>query len=314
MFLTVTLNPALDKTLRVDANPPGDTIRARDVWDIAGGKGVNVARGLQRLGTDTPVRALMPLGGFPGAHVAELAGAEGMDVVRVPLHGQTRTAITIDDAETCQYWHYLEPGPVFSAAETAAIQSAYLAALDGCGFVAISGSLPSPEAGPLLPWMVRHGREHGVRVALDSSGQASRPGLEAGPWLAKPNVDELRGMLGEALETEAERWSALERLAAWGVRVALLSNGPAEALALAEGVRYRIQPPPVEEVSDLGSGDAMVAGILWATARGYNTEQCLRWGAASGAANAAVWDPCGFTRDAAEHLLSEVQIQQIGHG
>lgn len=310
MFLTVTLNPALDKTLCVDRNPPQDTLRATRVWDIAGGKGVNVARGLLRLEPESVVRAFMPLGGFPGAHVADLARKEGMEVAAVPVSGQTRTAITIDDAETRQYWHYLEPGPRFSEAETAAIQQAYVEALSGCRFAAISGSLPSPEAAPLLPWLVARAREHGVKVALDCSGSMARAGLEAGPWLAKPNVDELRGMLGEALETEAARWSALERLASWGVEISVLSNGPGEVLALACGVRYRITPPRVTEVSDLGSGDAMVAGILWSTARGYNTEQCLAWGAACGAANAEVWDPCGFQRDAAERLLPDVRISR----
>lgn len=314
MFLTVTLNPALDKTLCVERNPPRDTIRATRVCDIAGGKGVNVARGLLRLEPGGAIRAFMPLGGFSGAHVAELARKEGMEVVAVPVSGQTRTAITIDDAETRQYWHYLEPGPLFSQAETAAIQAAYVEALSGCGFAAVSGSLPSPEAAPLLPWMVARAKEHGVKVALDCSGAVARVGLEAGPWLAKPNVDELRGMLGEALETEAERWSALERLANWGVEIGVLSNGSGEVLVLAHGTRYRIEPPRVTEVSDLGSGDAMVAGILWSTARGYNTEQCLAWGAACGAANAEVWDPCGFSRDAVERLLPDVKILEASRG
>lgn len=310
MFLTVTLNPALDKNLRVDRNRPRETLRATAAWDLAGGKGVNVGRGLLRVSAGTArVRALMPLGGHAGAQVADLARDEGMEVTAVPIAGRTRTAITVDDAETSQYWHYLEPGPQLSDAEFGNVRKAFIAALTGCAYAAVSGSLPSPEAGRLLPEMIRLARERGVRLALDSSGGAVRPGLEAGPWLAKPNLEELREILGEPLETRTERWAALERLAAWGVGVTLLSNGPDEALALAGGRRFRIVPPCVTEISDLGSGDAAVAGILWAAAQGYNTEQCLAWGAACGAANAETWDPCGFQRARVEELLTQVRVE-----
>src|SRR5437879_12358188 len=111
-FLTVTLNPALDKTLCVDHNAPGETLRARRVIDIAGGKGLNVARALRSLGGE--VRAFVPLGGHPGAQVADLAREEGIEIVAVPVSGRTRTAFTVQDDRTGKYWHYLEPGPVFT--------------------------------------------------------------------------------------------------------------------------------------------------------------------------------------------------------
>ena len=103
MFLTVTLNPALDKTLQVDHNAPRETLRATRRIDLAGGKGVNVARALLALGAKA--RALMPLGGHPGAQVADLARAEGMEVVAVPVAGVTRAAITIRVPGSRQYWH-----------------------------------------------------------------------------------------------------------------------------------------------------------------------------------------------------------------
>jgi len=307
MFLTVTLNPALDKSLYVDRNAPQETLRARRAVDLAGGKGINVARALLGLG-ESRVRALFPTGGYPGAHVAALARAEGMEVWDVPVSGQSRTALTVFDAETDQYWHYLEPGPELSPDEQRALQDAFIQALDGCHTVAICGSLPSPAAAPLVPWLVQTARERGRRVLLDSFGPALLPALEAGPWLAKPNDAELAATLGEPLGTEAERWAALERLASWGVAVAVLSLGGEGALALADGARYRLLPAPVTEVNDLGGGDSMVAGLGWAAASGYNMRDCLAWGAACGAANAAVWDPGGIRRADVERLLPLVTV------
>jgi len=307
MFLTVTLNPALDKTLSVDRNAPQETLRATRVIDLAGGKGVNVARAVHALGGRA--RALMPLAGHSGAHLADLARAEGLEVAGVPVAGQSRTAITIQDAETGNYWHYLEPGPQLREQDLTRLREGYLWALEGCHTVAICGSLPSPSAATLLPWMVRTAKERRVRVALDAFGPLNRPALEAGPWFAKPNDYEWQTTFGEVLETEAQRWKALERLADWGIRLGVLSLGAEGALALAEGERYRVLPPRVAEVNDLGGGDSMVAGICWAAAEGYPLRESLAWGAACGAANAEVWDPGGIQRSRVEQLLSEVEIR-----
>jgi 1-phosphofructokinase family hexose kinase len=309
MILTVTLNPALDKTLSVNRNTPQDTLRATRGVDIAGGKGVNVARALHALGGRA--RALIPLAGHPGAQVADLARAEGIEVASVPVSGQTRTAITIRDAETGQYWHYLEPGPELREPDLARLREGFLWAIEGCDTLAVCGSLPCAAAAPLVPWMVRTAREAGLRVALDAFGPLNAPALELGPWLAKPNPHEWEMTYGHSLETDADRWSALQRLASYGVTLAILSLGSEGAIALSAGERIRIEPPRVTEVNDLGGGDAMVAGACWAASQGYNLRECLRWGAACGAANAEVWDPCGIELRRVQELLTEVVLHPV---
>lgn len=309
MFLTVTLNPALDKTLCVDRNAPQCTVRATRSVDLAGGKGVNVARALHALGGRA--RALMPLAGHAGAHAADLARAEGLEVASVPVSGQTRTALTIRDAESGQYWHYLEPGPELQEPDLARLREGFLWAMERCHTVALCGSLPSRSAAPLLPWMVKAAREANVRVALDAFGPHNRPALEAGPWMAKPNLYEWETTFGERLETETHRWDALERLAGWGIQLALFSLGSDGAMALSDGKRFRVSAPRVTEVNDLGGGDSMVAGICWAAAAGYELRDCLAWGAACGAANAEVWDPGGISRSRVEDLLKDVDIRPV---
>ena len=311
MFLTVTLNPAVDKTLRVPHNAPDVTLRATEVIDLAGGKGINVARALRALGAST--RNFVPLAGMAGAYLQELAAREGLEMVSIPVaDGQTRTALTIHDAESGRYWHYLEPGPELTERDLDALKKGFVPALRGCRTVTISGSLPSASAAPLVAWMVRAAQERGLAVALDSFGASVRPALELGPWLAKPNVEELEATLGEALDTEARRWTALERLVGWGTRLAVLSMGADGALALAEGDRYRVLPPSVTEINDLGGGDSMLAGLCWAASQGLPARECLAWGAACGAANAEVWDPAGITRARVEQLLPQVQVVPLG--
>src|SRR6476646_9528936 len=102
MILTVTLNPCVDKSLFVDRNVPVESLRPARVIDLAGGKGVNVARALAGLG-ETAL-AFVPLGGHPGAEIADLARQEGLEVLAVPVEGRSRTALTIREERTGQYW------------------------------------------------------------------------------------------------------------------------------------------------------------------------------------------------------------------
>src|SRR5437879_6279804 len=183
MILTVTLNPCLDKSLFVPRNVPIETLRPARVVALAGGKGVNVARALAGLGE--PALSLLPLGGHPGAETADLARREGLDVIVVPIEARTRTALTIREERTGEYWHYLEPGPDWHEADVERLRQAFRSAIARCELVVLSGSLPCAAAEPLMVWMVETAHALDRRVAVDSHGAGLRVGLAARPWLVK---------------------------------------------------------------------------------------------------------------------------------
>jgi tagatose 6-phosphate kinase len=309
VVLTVTLNPCLDKSLFVPRNAPVATIRATGVRTIAGGKGVNVSRALRALGV--PARTLMPLGGGAGRWTAELAASEGLQPVVVPIRGETRTAITLQEAGTGATWHYLEPGPALDAAEVNALRSCYHEALEGVRAVVLSGSLPCPELATLVPWLVETARAAGALVVADSHGPGLTAALEARPWMVKPNDEELSATLGVSLDSPEAQWTALERLHTFGIEAAVLSLGARGVRALWGAERWEATPPPVEEVNALGSGDAMVAGIVAATLAGAAPGEALALGVACGAANAAVWDPGGIDRAAVDALRPAVTMRRV---
>jgi 1-phosphofructokinase family hexose kinase len=309
MILTVTLNPCVDKSLFVERNVPIETLRPSRVITLAGGKGVNVARALAALGV--PSLSLLPLGGHPGAETAELARQEGLDIAVAPIKGRTRTALTIREEQSGQYWHYLEPGPDWTDADGDRVRSGFSDALADAEFVVLSGSLPCPAAGPVLTWMVETARSRGLRVVVDSHGSGLRRGLTARPWLVKPNREELATLLGRSLDDREAAWSAVRELAATGVSVVLLSAGAGPLLALWEGEACELLPPPVAEVNALGSGDSLVAGVLASVRQGRPPMEALRWGVACGAANAAVWDPGRVCPAEVERLASLVTVRSV---
>jgi tagatose 6-phosphate kinase len=306
MILTVTLNPCLDKSLFVDRNEPIETLRPARVIDLAGGKGVNVARALAAL--DEPALAFMPLGGHPGAETADQALAEGLEPVVVPISGRTRTALTVREQPTGLYWHYLEPGPEWVEADIERVQTAYREAVARSQLVALCGSVPCPAAAPIVAWMIETAHSSGRPVALDSHGVGLKEGLAARPWLVKPNREELAGVLARPLDDEPAAWTAIRELAADGIPRVVLSAGPGPLLVSWEGDEWELQAPKVETINALGCGDSLLAGLLSGLYRGLPPLDALRWGVACGAANAAVWNPGGICRADVERLAPLVQL------
>jgi tagatose 6-phosphate kinase len=126
--------------------------------------------------------------------------------------------------------------------------------------------------------------------------------------MVKPNLEELSGLIGAPLEMPDAQWAAIDRMRQSGVEVVVLSLGEAGARVEWSGRRWEATPPAVATVNSLGSGDSLVAGIAWAWRHGATPREALAWGVACGAANAAVWDPGGFTHEEAEGLLPAVRL------
>lgn len=308
MFLTVTLNPALDKTLFLPYNAPFDTIRCSRPVNLAGGKGLNVARAL--LGLEAAVTALFPAGGSPGAHLTALARQEGMDVIAVPVPGDSRLSLTMHHRESREYWHYVEAGPDLSEADLQRIWNAFLKALPGCHTMIVAGSLPCEAAADLPGRMIETARASGIRTALDCFGPSQAGALMKGAWLVKPTREELAATAGRNIGSDDELFELLEEIAARGSAIAVASYGAGGAVAVCEGRRLRVTGEPVETICDLGCGDSMVAGICWAARQNMPPAESLRWGAACGAANALTFDAGAIKLDQVRALLDRVIVRE----
>ena len=191
MIVTVTLNPALDLTYDVAALVPHGTHRVATVHERPGGKGLNVARVLHRLGE--PVLATGLLGGPTGARVAGLLTAEGVPSSFVEIAGETRrTVAVVDPGDATGFW---EPGPAITPPEWAAFVSHFRSLLPRADVVTLSGSLPPGLPADAYADLIALARANNVPTILDASGPALAAGLRARPSIIKPNVTELTELL-----------------------------------------------------------------------------------------------------------------------
>ena len=199
MILTVTLNPCIDKTVFVEKHEVGRIIRAHAVKQIAGGKGVNVARVLTNLGAD--VLAFVVLGGHTGRIIEELAEADGIRLHPVWISAPSRTVTTVLETSTGVQTAYVEPGPRVSPEEKDRIIGELRELIPESEMVIFSGSSPCPALDDLYREMIAYANRLGVRTILDSRGRAFKLGLESSPFMIKPNPAETEEALGCLLYT-----------------------------------------------------------------------------------------------------------------
>ncbi|CRM53084.1 Tagatose-6-phosphate kinase [Pseudomonas sp. 37 R 15] len=265
-ILTLTLNPALDLTVRLARLEPGAVNRSETLITHAAGKGVNVAQVLADLGHEVSV------GGFLGADNPQafeaLIASRGFgdSFIRVP--GETRSNIKIAEQDG-RVTDINAPGPLVSA--QAQEELLKMITLVGPEFdaVVVAGSLPRGVSPQWFQALIEQLKNLGLKVALDTSGEALRAGLKAGPWMVKPNTEELAQALDNATD-------AIRQLHQQGVEHVVVSDGAAGVSWYSSGATVQATPPKVTVASTVGAGDSLLAGMLHGLLRDEAPEQTLR--------------------------------------
>jgi 1-phosphofructokinase family hexose kinase len=311
MLLTLTPNLALDRTLIAPGFRRADVCRVEEVRLAAGGKGVNVARVAGELGQ--AARICGPLGGDTGRAVAELAAAEGLEAAWCWLRaGETRTCTILIDPAARDDMAVNERGPALAGADWGTLARIARAEAARADLLACCGSLPPgvpPEAYTrLLSELLADGR----RVLLDTSGAVLRQSLDLPLDLVKVNGDELGEALGLPIATPAQALEAAAAVRARGPQLVVVTLGRQGAVALGDVGGYHAAAPPIDALSSVGSGDALLAGFAVGLLRGASLPEALRLGVACGTVNAANIGGGIVTRAAVEALVPHVVVWSAG--
>jgi 1-phosphofructokinase family hexose kinase len=284
MIVTVTPNPSLDRTLTVPSISFNEMLRATTSRLDWGGKGFNVSRALQALGTESVAM------GFAGGATGEMLdrGLREMGIATelVPVAGETRTNTVVTELRGERYVKVNEPGPTVHEENLASFLSRARARIKSGDLWVVSGSLPPGLPNDFYAQLIQQVRAGGARALLDASSEPLKLGCAAGPFLVKPNALEAAEFAGHPIGSEADALSAVRCFLQWGAELVALSLG-ADGLLLASGKQVvRAKPPKVEARNPVGAGDALLAGLAWAQERGLDHEEMARWGVAAGTAAA----------------------------
>lgn len=285
-IVTLTMNPSLDISTRIQTVAPEIKLRcARPSFDPGGG-GINVSRAIKFLGGEST--AIYTAGGHTGVMLTQLLNEEGILNHPVLIDGMTREGFAVyEETSTLQY-RFNMPGPELNADEWIACLEAIFELEPQ--YIVASGSLPPGVPIEFYGEITRYAKDYGIRVIVDTAGEALNKSFGKGVYLMKPNLNELELFSGQQIEGEDHIREVARLLISEGLsEVMVVSMGAAGAALITETEYAHMRAPLVKVNSKVGAGDSMVGGIVMALAQGRTMIDAVRFGIAAG--TAAVMTP-----------------------
>ena len=283
MIYTVTLNPAIDKTVVIDNFTAGSVNRIGTIREDAGGKGINVSKCLKKLGADTV--AVMILAGNTGKRLSAMLEDMKISMLRVPAEGENRTNLKIIDPVNHQNTDINEPGPKVTQATLRQLLVKLCQRIRPGDIVVLSGSLPKGADKNLYARWVKYFYYRGVSVYLDADGEPMARGIAAVPAMIKPNNDELAALMGKEKLTLEEMMAEGQRLVETGIEEVVISLGSDGILSVSKDGCYKADALTVPVKSTVGAGDSVVAAMAYGKEKKLPREEMLRLAVAIGAAS-----------------------------
>ena len=309
MIITVTLNPALDKTVEIPDFSLDAVNRITAMRTDPGGKGLNVSKVIAKLGGTSTAGGV--LGGTTGRRIADAMDALGIACQFTFVDGETRTNLKVIDPARHTNTDLNEPGLTVDQETLDHMRDALVAAIRPGDIVVLSGSLPKGAPADTYGSWTAACRTAGARVFLDADGEPLAHGLAAKPYLAKPNNHELSRLTGRALETADDLLAAARTLIADGVERVVVSMGGDGALFVSANRAYRAEGLRVPVGSTVGAGDSMVAALAYAAEQGMADADTVRLAVATSAANVMCSGSQAAERSAVDELLPHVVFHEI---
>ena len=308
MIYTITLNPALDRTLWVERIQLDDSNRIKKEERYAGGKGIDVSRVLTTLGVSST--ALGFVGGFTGEELEGRLLNEGISCDFLRISGETRTNIIITDMSTGNQTVYGASGPQIEPYEL--MQMIHkIERLEHPDTVIISGSLPPGVHPKIYLKIIEIAKAGKSRVVLDADGEALIEGVKGFPEVIKPNIHELGRLVGRELKELDEIIDAASGLQARGIGIVLVSLGAQGLLLIGEKERYLASHPAVSVKNTIGAGDSAVAGFVFGLAENKTRKEALAYAVAAGTATTLMPGTALCRKEDFLKLLPQVQLREL---
>ncbi len=260
MIYTVTLNPALDKTVEIPSFRIDAVNRITSVRTDPGGKGINVSKVIDKLGGSSIAMGI--LGGETGRTIQAALERMGLRTCFHFAEGETRTNMKIIDPVRHTNTDINEPGVTVSEAVLDGLLGELAGKIADGDIVVISGSLPAGALQETYRTWTETCRRKGAKVILDADGERLRAGLKASPYLIKPNHHELAELVGRPLDSPKElAETARELMKQYGIAKTVVSMGGDGALYVTETETVYANGIRVPVKSTVGAGDSVVAAL-----------------------------------------------------
>ena len=309
-ILTVTLNPAIDVRYNVENMRIGEVNRTKHIEKNAGGKGINVSRVAKQLGGD--ILATGIVGGFTGKLFLSKLNADGIKSDFLETDYETRTCIAIIDKDIKGITEFLESAEG-TEEDYKKFTEKYVSILDNekieivCG----SGSLLKGIGKDAYNILIEEALKRGIKFILDTSGESLVKGMEAKPFLIKPNQEELEDLTGKKFNSLSEVVDAAKEIVNTGIENVMVTLGGDGAVLVTKDKVYKGTFPKVEIKNTVGSGDSTIAGMAYGLSVDKPMDECFRLAVACGTTNAMVDSTGSIDHEILKDILPKITIEEI---
>lgn len=308
MIVTLTLNPAIDRTISVDRLAFEDRAYINSSGESPGGRGINASCVIHSFGGETT--AVFPSGGAMGKLLEEKLCGCGYPILVVPIQHDIRTNLTITDRHGLTV-NLNEAGPPLSKGDLAHVEKVIRGTLPKASWLMLCGSMPPGVPPSFYARMISLARQKKVKTLLHADGEALRLGIEAKPTVVTPNQTEAERLLGRTLLTRTHYIEAAARIRSMGAEMVALSVGSRGAVGSSSHGLVEALPPRVDAVCPIGAGDALSAAYTWAMTRRSTPEDALRWGVAAGTASAQLPGMAFASLAQTEETYRQVEVRRV---
>ena len=282
-ILTLTLNPAIDKSTTVAAIGPNSKLRCTEPTYDAGGGGINVSRAIHKLGGSSVCNYFA--GGPTGVFLKQLLDDQQIEQQVFAIEGWTRENFAVTDTSNNQQYRFGMPGPMVKEAEWQNALKQLEKQLNKGDYLVASGKLPPGVPNDFYAQIGNLSEKKGALFILDASGEALMEAAKSQAYMLKPNLAELGALCGVPSITDLDLKSlAKEFLETHNCEILVVSLGPKGALLATKNEMVQVPAPVVHQKSTIGAGDSMVAGMVMSLEGGKSLLDMVMYGVACGTA------------------------------
>jgi len=277
------MNPAVDKSTRVEKLIPEKKLRCSDLIIEAGGGGINVSKAIKKLGGDS--LAVFPAGGDNGELLKRILAKEKISYKSIPVSAGTRECFTITEHASNAQYRFVMPGAALTNGEIEKCFNFIYSFQIVPDIIVASGSLPPGVPDNFFARLAIACKQTGTKFIADTSGIPLQLAAQEGVYMLKPNLSELCSLVGkEYLQLNEVDEAAKQVIDKGHCEVVVVSLGPAGAMLVTKDMHEKIPAPTVKKLSTVGAGDSMVAGMSWMLEQGKSLLEMVRFGVACGTA------------------------------
>lgn len=311
MIITLTLNPAIDKTVTLNQFDAKQMNRVVDCHQDPGGKGINVSKVIHALGGKSSATGIVA--GSTGQFIRQALEGKGIETQFVEVDGETRTNLKVFCKATRETIEINESGPPVSSEKLHELESKIVENIQMGDICVIAGSLPLGVDRGYYFDLVSRLKTAGAKVILDADGDLFKIGVQGKPDFIKPNIKELENYFGKSISPDDHEGlkDYAKIFMEMGVSHVIFSLGAQGAFYMDALNAYRIYPIKVEAHSSVGAGDAFVGALAYSLQEELSVIEMLKLATATSAGAVMTVGTNPADLQWIESHKAQVEIQKI---